>query len=86
VEIDNNWIENQIRPFALGRKNWLFVGNHRGAEAAALFYSLIQTCKLNNLEPRNYFNAILKRVHEMRRGEASPRDLLPQYIELEKIK
>jgi len=37
VEIDNNWIENQIRPFALGRKNWLFFGNHRGAEAAALF-------------------------------------------------
>ena len=86
VQIDNNGVENQIRPFALGRRNWLFVGNHRGAEAAALFYSLIQTCKLNNIEPRKYFNAILNHVHDMRQGKIKPRDLLPQTIEIEKIK
>ena len=41
LEIDNNGAENQIRPFALGRKNWLFSGSPHGAHASALFYSLI---------------------------------------------
>ncbi len=86
VEIDNNGVENQIRPFALGRKNWLFVGNHRGAEAAALFYSLIQRCKMNDIEPRSYFNKVLNHIHDMRLGKINPRDLLPQTIEIEKIK
>lgn len=43
IEIDNNLLENAIRPFAVGRKNWLFMGSPSGAKAGAIFYSLIET-------------------------------------------
>jgi transposase len=81
TEIDNNLVENQIRPFALGRKNWLFIGNERAAQTAAFFYSLIQTCRINKIDPRKYLIYALGKTHQMRRGEINPRDLLPQYIE-----
>ena len=60
LEIDNNSLENLIRPFAIGRKNWLFLGSPRGAKTACIFYSLIQACKLNDIEPFAYFNAMLR--------------------------
>ena len=47
VRMDNNLIENAIRPFAIGRKNWMFSVAPRGAESSALFYSLIETAKIN---------------------------------------
>ena len=50
LEIDNNLAENAIRPIALGRKNYLFAGSHRGAERAAMFYSFFGTCKKNERE------------------------------------
>lgn len=81
VEIDNNWMENQIRPFALGRKNWLFAGNQRGADVAALFFSLIQTCKLNNINARVYLAYVLNQTGKLRRGEVDARSLLPQFID-----
>lgn len=62
IEIDNNLIENAIRPFALGRKNWLFAGSPSGAKAGAILYSLIETCKANNIEPYKYFCAMLHRI------------------------
>lgn len=80
VAIDNNQVENQIRPFALGRKNWLFVGNQRGADAAALFYSLIETCKLNDIEPRKYLTKLFEDLPKVRRGEIDAKALLPQHI------
>jgi len=80
VEISNCWIENQIRPFALGRKNWLFVGNEHSANKSALFYSLIQTCRLNNIDPRQYLQYVLNQAHRMRRREINPTSLLPQFI------
>ena len=49
--IDNNLIENSIRPVALGRKNYLFAGSHQAARQAAIIYSLLATCKINNVEP-----------------------------------
>ena len=49
IYIDNNLVENSVRPFVLGRKNWLFSDVPEGAEASAFYYSLIQTFKLNNL-------------------------------------
>lgn len=58
IEIDNNAVENAIRPFALGRKNWLFAGSPKGAYAGAIFYSLIETCKANNIDPYHYFCTI----------------------------
>ncbi len=51
---DNNLAENAIRPFVLGRKNWLFSGAPRGADASAIFFSLIETAKANGLEPYAY--------------------------------
>ncbi len=81
VEIDNNWIENQIRPFALGRKNWLFVGNQKGADVAALLYGLIQTCKLNNINARRYITYVLNQTGKLRRGEVDSKALLPQFID-----
>jgi transposase len=49
--IDNNLIENSIRPVALGRKNYLFAGSHDAAQNAAMMYSFLATCKINNVEP-----------------------------------
>ncbi|OKU79532.1 IS66 family transposase, partial [Escherichia coli] len=51
VEIDNNIAENALRGVAVGRKNWLFAGSDSGGEHAAVLYSLIGTCRLNNVEP-----------------------------------
>ena len=50
--------ENSIRPFVIGRKNWLFSGTPKGAEASALLYSLIETAKMNKLEPYAYLRHI----------------------------
>ena len=80
VEIDNNQIENVIRPFALGRKNWLFSGSPSGAKASAILYSLIETCKANKVEPYKYFCAMLNRLREGN-SEDHYRKLLPQFIE-----
>ena len=59
---DNNLIENQIRRLALGRKNYLFGGSHQGAEYAALFYSLIATCQLNQICPYEWLKDVLPRI------------------------
>ena len=58
LSIDNNRIENAIRPFVLGRKNWLFCDTVRGAKASANLYSLIETAKANGLEPYHYLRHI----------------------------
>ena len=54
LDIDNNVRERAIRPIALGRKNWLFAGSARGGRAAAIAFSLIQSCKLHDVEPFAY--------------------------------
>ena len=60
--IDNNPIENSIRPVALGRKNYLFAGSHQAAENAAMFYSLFATCKINNVEPYEWLKTVLEKI------------------------
>lgn len=62
VPIDNNWIENQIRPWALGRKNWLFAGSLRSGQRAGNVMSLIQSAKINGLDPQAYLRDVLKRL------------------------
>jgi transposase len=62
LEIDNNGAENQIRPFALGRKNWLFSGSPRGAYASALFYSLIATASANGWNPFDYLRYVFENI------------------------
>jgi len=59
LEIDNNLVENAIRPFVIGRKNWLFSATVRGAESSANIYSLIETAKANGLEPYRYLRHVL---------------------------
>jgi len=81
VPISNCWIENQIRPFALGRRNWLFTGTPESANKAALLYSLIQSCKINSINARAYLECVLNQAHNMRRGDVSPTSLLPQFID-----
>jgi len=60
LEIDNNGVENAIRPIALGRKNFLFSDTVRGAEAGANLYSLIETAKANGLEPQAYLCLVFR--------------------------
>ena len=59
---DNNWIENRIRPIALGRNNWLFAGSLRAGQRAAAIMSLIGSAKLNNLDPYAYLRDVLERL------------------------
>ena len=61
-EIDNNLVENSIRPVALGRKNYLFAGSHEGAKRAAMMYSFLGTCKKNNVEPFAWLKDVLTRI------------------------
>ena len=58
LEIDNNLAENAIRPFAVGRKNWLFSNSVNGAKASANLYSIIETAKANGLEAYDYLRHI----------------------------
>jgi transposase len=62
VEIDNNFIENKIRPFALGRKNWLFCDSVDGANASANLYSLLVTALANGLDPYQYLRYVFERL------------------------
>ena len=76
-EIDNNLIENTIRPVALGRKNYLFAGSHEAAQRAAMVYSLLGTCKLNGTEPLAWLDDVFTRLpeHPVNRLD----ELLPPY-------
>jgi transposase len=58
-QIDNNAIENKIRPVAIGRKNYLFAGSHQGAKRAAMFYTFFAMCKLNNVNPEKWLHKVL---------------------------
>ena len=62
LSIDNNAAERALRTVAVGRKNWIFFGNERGGEAAAVMYSLIATCKEHGIDPRTYLRDVLLRI------------------------
>ena len=66
VPIDNNWVENQIRPWALGRSNWLFAGSLRSGQRAAAIMSLIQSAKINGHDPYAYLKDVLERLPTQR--------------------
>ena len=75
VPIDNNWAENQIRPWALGRKNWLFAGSLRSGKRAAAIMGLIQSARLNGHDPYAYLKDVLTRLPTQRASEID--QLLP---------
>jgi transposase len=62
AHIDNNVAERAIRPLAIGRKNWLFVGTEDGGEVAAVAFSLIQTCRGMGINPREYLEDVMRRI------------------------
>lgn len=76
LSIDSNPIERQIRPVAVGRKNWLFCASETGAEAACVMYSLIASCKLNNVDPHAYLVDVLNRIND--HSQLKLAELLPQ--------
>lgn len=63
LNIDNNPVENTIRPVAVGRKNYLFAGSHEAAQRAAMIYSLFATCRLHNINPYHWLKDVLERMH-----------------------
>jgi transposase len=63
-KIDNNGVENKIRPVALGRKNYLFAGSHQAAQQAAMIYSFLGTCKINGVEPLNWLKTTLENIQD----------------------
>jgi transposase len=81
---DNNMVENAIRPFVVGRKNWLFAGSPDGARASATFFSLIETAKANGLEPYAYLRHIFEKL-PMAQTEEDLKKLLPQNIDPDSI-
>lgn len=84
IPIDNNWVENQMRPIALGRKNWLFAGSLRAGQRAAAIMSLIQSAKLNGLDPYAYLKDVMDRLPtwpNSRIGELLPHRWNPQPID-----
>jgi transposase len=84
IRPDNNLVENAIRPFAVGRRNWLFSGSPRGAEASAAIYSLIETAKANGLDPYYYLRYIFEML-PLAQTEEDYRKLLPQNIDKSQI-
>jgi transposase len=75
LEVDNNLVENAIRPVALGRKNYRFAGSHAGAKRAAIIYSLLGSCKQQGINPYDYLLDILQRLPEQPVNRLT--DLLP---------
>jgi len=76
LPIDNNWVENRIRPIALGRQNWLFAGSLRAGKRAAAVMSLIHSAKLNGLDPYAYLRDVLERLPTQQANRIE--ELLPQ--------
>lgn len=79
LEIDNNNIENAIRPLALGRKNYLFAGSHHAAQNIAMYYSFFATCKKHNLNPQKWLVYVLKNINKTKANELYK--LLPNVID-----
>ena len=76
LNIDNNLIENAIRPIALGRKNYLFAGSHESAQRIAMIYSLLETCKANKRNPKEWLTKVFEEIPN--RKVNNMEDLLPQ--------
>ena len=77
VPISNNLAENAIRPFTVGRKNWLFCDSVKGAEASTVVYSLVETAKANGLDPYDYLLLVLTMLPYLGKN--------PSHEELEKL-
>ena len=84
IDIDNNAVERAIRPFVIGRNNWIFSDTVKGAKASANLYSLIETAKLNGLEPYRYLQHVFKELPKAQ-TLAEIEQLLPWAVDCEYI-
>jgi hypothetical protein len=76
IEIDNNLVENAIRPTALGKKNWLFIGDADAGQRSAIVYTLIENCRRRRLDPFAYLRDVLTRLPNMTNRQIP--DVIPQ--------
>jgi transposase len=81
LDIDNNFAERAIRPFTLGRKNWLFCGNHDGAKSSAIIYSLLECAKAYDLKPYDYLKYLLDNIKPAMPKEELKK-LLPHLVKM----
>ncbi len=81
--MDNNVAERPVGPFAISRKNWLFVGNEDGGEAAAVLFSLIQTCRALEVNPREYLEDVMRRL--MSHNSQKLHEFLPKLRESKQL-
>lgn len=79
LQIDNNLVENAIRPLALGRKNYLFAGSHNAAKNIAMYYSFFATCKKNNINPHKWLVYVLENINQTKLTNLH--SLLPQNMD-----
>jgi len=84
LNIDNNPVENAVRPFAIGRKNWMFSNSQAGAKASAMLYSMIETAKANGLEPYAYLRTLFIKIPTCQTVEDFEQ-LLPWNVTLETV-
>jgi hypothetical protein len=75
LHIDNNPVENKIRPTVIGKKNYLFMGSHDAAQRSAMIYSFLISCKANNINPEEWLEDVLLRINSTKKSELV--DLLP---------
>jgi len=81
LPIDNNRVANQMRPWALGRKNWLFAGSERSSKRAAAIMTLVQSAKLNGHDPYAYLKDVLTRLPTHKNSRIH--ELLPHHWSLQ---
>jgi transposase len=71
VEIDNNLVENAIRPTAIGKKNWLFIGEADAGQRSAILYTIIESCRRRSIDPYAYLRDVLTRLPHMTNHQIS---------------
>ena len=76
IEIDNNLVENAIRPTALAKKNWLFFGHADAGQRSAIIYSIIESCRRHGVEPYTYLHDVLSRLPSMTNRQI--KDIVPK--------
>jgi hypothetical protein len=81
IEIDNNAAERAMRSIAIGRKNWLFAGSDKGGETAANIYTIMETLKLNKINPWKYLSHVLAHIQD--HSSTKIAELLPWNVKLE---
>ena len=76
-QIDNNLVENAIRPSAIGKKNWLLIGHPKAGQRSAIIYTMVENCSVHGIDPLAYLTDVMPRIVDRDSG-ADVSDLLPR--------